>query len=759
MGIISIPKSWASFAVRLAAAAVVLGLASANSGNAQARLPVGQGIVEIRAKTPRLEGKKLIYEGDVEVTYQNVRLLADRIEYNDETKQISATGNIRFDYETQHIEAQSAEYNVRSGRGIFRAVRGHIRVDRQPNPNVLLTQNPIEFEAREIERVDERTYQIRGAWVTVCTPEKPIWKFYAPKATVVMERHVRLQNASFRIFNIPVIYLPVATAPAGRRLRQSGFLLPHIANSSRKGLVVGDSFYWAPSEWMDATLGAEYLSRRGHSRQADLRARPAENIDFLAHHFGVTDRGLIDASGVRVPQGGHETHVKLEARFASGWRAVADLNKLTSLNFRLAFAETFNEAANPETRSSAFLTNNFKGFSLNFYSLNYKNFLSATPETSVLLRTAPGVRISSVEQAPWKAWPVYFGFHASMDAAHRADPLLQSPEAVQRLEVAPRITVPLRWGPWIGVTPTFRLRGTRYGAQMSAGTLTGIPLTRGTMELTTDIRPPAFSRIWTGGPEQRSWKHTIEPQAVYRFVDGVENFGNFIRFDEADTLTDTNEMEYSLTQRVFVREPRGNAEELLRLRVTQKYYFDPTFGGAIVAGQRNVFQALQSVTPFAFATGNRRFSPLVTDLRLRPGSKYDAQVRFDYDTTRSSVTAIGTLLKVRPYGQAFFTVAHFATRSDPVLQPLSHQIRALVGYGEIHRRGLNALFGMSYDVRQKFFQSQVAQVSINGSCCGIGFEYRRLALGPVRSENQFRVAFMVANIGTFGNLQRQEKVF
>jgi LPS-assembly protein len=51
------------------------------------------------------------------------------------------------------------------------------------------------------------------------------------------------------------------------------------------------------------------------------------------------------------------------------------------------------------------------------------------------------------------------------------------------------------------------------------------------------------------------------------------------------------------------------------------------------------------------------------------------------------------------------------------------------------------------------------QVSYNGSCCGIALEYRRLALRPVRTENQFRVALIIANIGTFGNLRRQEKIY
>ena len=114
---------------------------------------------------------------------------------------------------------------------------------------------------------------------------------------------------------------------------------------------------------------------------------------------------------------------------------------------------------------------------------------------------------------------------------------------------------------------------------------------------------------------------------------------------------------------------------------------------------------------------------------------------------------------MRPYREFFLTLAHFALRSDPVLQPKSNQIRALVGYGETNRRGWNAAFGFSHDVRQAFLQNQLVQVSYNGAFCGIAFEYRRIALGPVRTENQFRVALIIANIGTFGNLRRQEKVF
>jgi len=728
-----------------------------SAGAAQVRLPAGRGIVELQAKQQGREGPVWLADGDVDIRYETLRLRADHVEYNTATGEAAVRGHVRFDLENQHIEADEGRYNIRTGRGSFKNVRGSITVRRRPNPSVLISPNPFSFEAREVKRLDERTYEIHGAWVTVCDPDKPVWRFYAPRAIIKLESQARLQGASFRLLGVPVFYLPYATVPLARRQRQSGLLLPQIGSSSRKGFTIGQAFYWAPAEWMDMTFGAEYLSRRGVAQNVELRAIPWENMRLSSTYFAVNDRGLRGPGGARVPQAGHQSNVSLDAYLPGGWRAVADINQLTSLKFRLAFAETFTEAVNSEVRSSAFVTNNFRGFSLNFSVSNYKNFLSAEPETAVVLRAAPSARLSSVEQAPWKRWPIYFGFHTSAEALYRSEPSFSTPSAVQRFEVAPRVTIPLRWGPWLGVMPTFTVRSTQYGAQLSAGTVVSQSLRRTTAELTVDVHPPSLARVWQNGDTR--WKHVVEPLFVYRYVRGVNAFGRFLRFDESDTLTDTNEIEYGVTQRFFRRKPGGSADEVVSWRVAQKHYFDPTFNGAIVPGQRNVFQALNSITPYAFADSPRRFSPVVSDLRVTPGGRYDAQLRMDIDPVRRRITAVGMLIRMRPYKESFVTLAHFATDAVPALQPRSNQIRALIGFGEMNRLGLNGSFGFSYDINQRFLQNQIVQVSYNGRCCGLGFEYRRLALGPVRSENQFRVAFLIANLGTFGSLRRQEKIF
>ena len=156
------------------------------------------------------------------------------------------------------------------------------------------------------------------------------------------------------------------------------------------------------------TIGAADYSKRGWSQKGELRMRPWENAKLEASYFGVIDRGLDKPTAPPIKQGGHEAKLLFTSLLPDGWRAVADLDQLTSLTFRLAWSETFTQAVNSEVRNTAFLTNNFDGFSLNFAALSYQNFLSATPQTSITLRTAPEARFSSVDQQLFSKLAVLF---------------------------------------------------------------------------------------------------------------------------------------------------------------------------------------------------------------------------------------------------------------------------------------------------------------------------------------------------------------
>src|SRR5260370_19195621 len=428
--------------------------------------------------------------------------------------------------------------------------------------------------------------------------------------------------AHFRLFRVPLIWTPYATAPAGSKLRQSGVLVPVAGNSSGEGFVVGEEVEGGRANWMDTTLGAELLSRRGSEERAQFRATPWENTTIRYNYFGVIDREH---------QGGHEQRFFMQSLLPRGWRFVADANELCSLTFRIAFSDTFGEAINSDVRSSILLTNNFRGFSFNLAYLNDRSFLNTNPQLSVLLRNAPQARFGSVEQQPWRRLPFYFGFDAFAGALKRDDfgfapsPTylpIETPNFVSRTEFAPRVTLPFHFGPWFSATATAAFRTTYYGASLTpAGAVSTQSLISNDGEFTFDLRLPTLQRFFgpvsSDKPKPRKrYKHTIEPHLTYPDVTGIDNFLQFIRFDADATRTNTNEVEYGVTQRFWMKSGDDQPQELLSWSLMQKHYFDPTFGGAILNGQRNAFDALDSISPFAFALAPRTSSPLTRPFHL-----------------------------------------------------------------------------------------------------------------------------------------------
>ena len=365
----------------------------------QSRLPAGPGVAQLEANQQRKVGQIYYADGNVQIRYRGTTLQADHAEYHADTDEAILSGHVQYDYGTQHLKADRAEYNVRTDKGRFEDASGSVRIERKANPQLLVTPNPLSFEAATIERLDENTYRLYHAKLTVCDPEHPNWTFGAERATLHVDHGVALLYANFRLFRIPLIYLPYANIPE-EKSRQSGFLMPEISKSSIKGTIVGDAYYWAPTSWADTLVGAQLYTLRGWEQNADLRMLPSTNTTISANYFGVVDR---------LGEGGHSLNIKLNTQLG-GWHLAADYNQLTSLIFQEVFSPTFSEAVNSEVITTAFATNNFNGYSFDGGAHNYKDYLTALPETSIDLRTGPEVRFDSVERAPWKNWPVYVGF-------------------------------------------------------------------------------------------------------------------------------------------------------------------------------------------------------------------------------------------------------------------------------------------------------------------------------------------------------------
>jgi LPS-assembly protein len=328
-------------------------------------------------------------------------------------------------------------------------------------------------------------------------------------------------------------------------------------------------------------------------------------------------------------------------------------------------------------------------------------------------------------------------------------------------------------------------------------------INRKALETTFEIRPPALEKIYDRAWLGRRWKHVFEPRATYRYVTGVNNFPEILRFDYRDILTDTNEIEYAVENRIYAKrlnpditdcEQRNMAtltvgepppasavpweapnpetnqvcstgpREVLSWELAQKYFFDPTFGHALVPGTINMFTSTEEFTGINFLTNIRNFSPIISRLRIETSLRTNTEWDLDYDLHQGRINSSTALVNYRygPFtfggGDAFLRLANTTGTATPGARDF-HQFRILFGYGDLQKRGLNAATSFGFDANQGYLQYSTVQTTYNWDCCGFSVEYRRFALGLVRNENQFRFSFTLANVGAFGNLRRRERLF
>jgi LPS-assembly protein len=657
-----------------------------------------------------------------------------------------------------------------------------------------------------VEKTGPDHYKVYDGTVTTCELPQPKWKFNAHKVVVDVGGTARIYRSTFGIKGIPVLYLPFATLPAERLPRQSGFLIPNIGTSSIKGNILGESFFWAINRSMDAHIGAEYFSKRGWAPQGEFRARPSDTSFVDLTYFSVLDRGY---GNPHVNQGGEDVKLTAEGAFSHNLRAVADIDYLSSFVFRLAFNEVFTQAINSEVKSEAFLSNATGGYFYNAAMERYQDFESTTPGQVITILHAPGVELSGVDHQLGSS-PFYWSYDAALEGLSRSEPGFSTASLLGRFDLNPSLSLPFRVGGW-SFRPELSVRETAYSQELlsSNGVRTAVSdtINRKALEGSVEVLPPSLERVFGREFLGRKWKHVVEPRLTYGYVTGIDNFNNILRFDHRDILTNTNEVEYAVVNRLYAKRtakekcgqpgmpalfiggpvPHSSVpwirqsqptetqcdsgpqvREVVTWELAQKYFVDPTFGGALprVPGTSNVFTSTIDLTGIAFLSQPRHLSPLISRLRVQSSSNTDVEWDVDYDFKQHQINASTALLNyhVGPFtlggGDAFLQVPPEAGFLIPTPSTQSfNQFRVLLGYGHTNKPGLSAATNVGFDANLNFLQYAAVQATYNWDCCGINLEFRRFALGSVRNENQYRFTFALANLGALGNLRRNEKLF
>jgi len=780
--------------------------------------------VTIESTNPEIKvGARYTLDKDVVITYGDRVLQADHVEYDSDTGDATLTGHVLVTGgpNNERIAASHGMLNTISQTGRFFDVVGSVGIKPSKNQVVYYNGNPFLFTGKVVVKRGPEEYDVYNGTVTSCQLPHPDWLLSSAKFTIE-DNKARGSNSIFHLLNVPLLYLPYVTHPTDPNQRQSGVLIPELSNSSSKGVYVGDEVYWAINRSMDITAGTIYYSLRGFSESGTYHYRGLGANFVTAHFSALQDRGYTPPGGVYTNQGGEDITFKGRHDFSPATRIAADTEYLSSYIYREAFTDNFNQAVTTDILSTLYGVHNTNGYSVSLREDRYQGEKPLPQTAAEVVADDPVVNsqitIFHVPSLDFHTTAheipdarVLWDFDASAAGLKRTQPGFTT-GGVGRLDLHPELSLPFALKEW-HFRPSFAVRDTLYTAgKETVSNAAGVPvevpssINRSDFEAAVDIRPPVIERTFDSPFLEKVFgsdvTHTIEPDVTYRYVTGVNNFKQILRFDDVDVASDTNELEYGLTQRLFLRpgaarkthpcritetpdatdqdkepddEPNGKAaafapkcstREFFSWRLAQKTFFNQNFGGAIANGRRNIFDTTLDFTGIAFLTEARGISPLISRLRVRPSDILDVEWDFDYDTGAKKFTTNNIFVDVHE-GSTFagFSYAlldapgRFYTDGLPSSTSNFDQMRVLLGYGKANKPGLSLAANGGFDLRALQLQYASLQAGYNWNCCGFSVEYRKYELGSVRNEGTETFRLTLANIGSAGNLRRATSLF
>ena len=726
--------------------------------------------------------------------YRDYVLSADKVVYNQETSELEAEGHLRMTGGPEDIvlTASRGDMRLNMHTARFYDVTGTAGIRRTGRNIVYSTVNPFVFSARVLLQTGEGRYKIIDGTMTNCRLPHPDWQLLA-RHIDVSDGHASSTNMILKLFGVPVFDLPYLRHPIDENGRQSGLLIPIISTgSSIRGYTLGEQYYVVLNRSMDMVLGTEYFSKRGWAPNGDFRYK-GPGLDHLTFRWNALfDRGFnqVQPSGpqagrvVHITQGGADILALGRKDFSPDTRITGNVEYLSSYVYRLVFNDNYWQAVSSEVKSETFFTHDRNGYISSAGMARMQNFAGSAEGDEARILHLPSLRFDAVDRPLGTSW-IDWGVGSSVAHLGRSEPGFHA-HNIGRMDLYPHFSMPIVAGGW-SIVPAGALRATFYsgtqvpdltGVNGGVPTVSHDPLHRMYGEASLDLRPPALERDFHPGGSNKTLRHVIEPELTYRFVGGIGSAArNVLTVDTTDIATDTNELGFSLTQRLYVRPGSEAACNPLELRIpcnsrprewaswqiAQKYYFNANFGGALIPGRRNVFDSTLDLTGVAFLTEPRNLSPITSRLRFEAIHNLRIQWDLDYDPKAGRFGAnniyAGYNWGITTVGLSRALLNAVDEQGSAASLVQSQLLDPFVEIGRQDRAGFNLAAHGGYDFVHGALQYAGAQAVYNWNCCGLTVGYRRFALGSVRDETQYLYSFTLANFGSVGDIRRSNTVF
>ncbi len=689
----------------------------------QLRFPADQGGGSASGSAGNLEYKRDTYAvltGDVKIKYQDVDLQADQADIDLTTKIVTATGNVIVDQGPRRMAGDTLVYDLDTKTGTLTNATAHVTPDYY-------------FSGTELAKISENEYTVQNGIFTSCSQETPDWSFRVAQARVEVEGYAHVKHASMRAKKLPVFYTPYILWPV-KTDRSSGFLVPNIGYSDRRGASLGLAYYQTLGRSYDTTFHVDLFTQNFLGLGNDFRYRPTDGTRGQLLGYIVRDpESLTDEEWRWKIEWNHET-----ADLPFNMRGVVNYQDFSDFNFFRDFERDFDRNTLRFIDSRAFVTGNWGPHLLNILLNDRETFVGS----NINDQTVQQIKLPEIEYRLRNTrigrLPLYAQFQGSASYLDLTRPNSYSGQ-YGRFDAFPQLTLPIRSVPWLSLSVSGGERFTWYSDSLNTtrNDFTGEAESRVLPYGNAEIVGPSFSRIFNGGFGFSKLKHVIEPRFTWTYLGDVDDDLAIPLFDEVDNLNSTNQGRIALVNRVLAKpEGQGSAREIFLFELARRVSFDDT--QPLQTSQNGLVQSTEG--------------PLEALMRLNPTDKTSVKLEADYSTLFSGLQST-ELSGELGLGKGNNLALSWFTRFRPeTAETVSNQVRFGGSLGLFKNIRLDGQ--INYDVELKLLQQQRYVLNFNQQCYGIRLEMRdfKAGVGPRTRDKDIRLSLSLKNVGTFLDL-------
>ena len=586
-----------------------------------------------------------VFEGDVELRRHDLVIKADRVEFDQQSQEAKATGNVLINRSGDRFTGPELQMNVETYKGHFE----------QPEFELLKTGGV--GDASRVDFVDRDTTVVQDGRYSTCeripgSQWMPDWLIRASSIELDSAEDVGTAKGGVLEFKgVPILAAPYLTFPLSDK-RKTGALPPSISIDSDSGFELAAPYYFNIAPNMDATLTPRLMTKRGLDLGGELRYLEPSYAGTVRASFMPSDRlrdedrwaYALQHSQLLVPEfaGGSGIGLRLQMNRVSDNNYWSDFPRsITSLTSRLLASDV---ALDWSSGPWSVDVGAYKWQALQLEDSTFTPPYDRLPALNVNYKRSNQTLLGSPE------WDV--SLQSSFTSFERSTLVSGSSVTAggDRTLAVGRLT--RRWqAPGWFLQPAAQLHATQYETtDSSIGTSAAASRVLPTLSMDSGLifeRPVHFLGT--------DYTQTLEPQLFltwtpYRDQSGLPNYDSGSRdfslttlyaenaFNGNDRIADTRAATMGVTSRLI--SPDSGAE-LARFSIAQRYYL-----------------ADQNVTLPSGTAVSKGFSDiLMTGLvQWDPKWSTDATIQYNPENKQSARTTIGGRYAPGPYKA--LTVSH-----------------------------------------------------------------------------------------------------